>query len=206
MGMSNSTRLPAEFLAERDAQIFALRKTGLSASDIARRKELSISQVNGAITRQLGKLNKESFLAYPEVLRLELERIDAMQAAVWPRTQIRRHTLDDGTVVTLEADDKAIATVISLMRQRSALLGMEAAAQAAVSEASDQSVDVRSTLQGAGGSSISAEQHREKEARELLALAGESGIFPDEIVKSMLTVGSDSEVVDAEIVDDDNVS
>lgn len=204
--MSNSTRLPAEFLAERDAQIFALRKTGLSASDIARRKELSISQVNGAITRQLGKLNKESFLAYPEVLRLELERIDAMQAAVWPRTQIRRHTLDDGTVVTLEADDKAIATVISLMRQRSALLGMEAAAQAAVSEASDQSVDVRSTLQGAGGSSISAEQHREKEARELLALAGESGIFPDEIVKSMLTVGSDSEVVDAEIVDDDNVS
>jgi len=202
--MANNTpsRLPAEFLAERDARIFSLRKTGLSATDIARRLELSTAQVNGAITRQLGKLNRESFLAYPEVLRMELERLDSMQAAYWPKTQVRRVTLDDGSEVVLEADEKAGQMVMSIMTMRSKLLGMDIAAAAAHAEAG-QAIDVRSTLEGAGAGTMSAEETRADEGKQMLAIAIESGMVPEELGAAMLASDTDDEIVDGEIIEED---
>lgn len=197
---SSSDRLPAVFLAERDARIFNLRKTGLSATDIARRLELSTAQVNGAITRQLSKLNRESFLAYPEVLRMELERLDSMMASFWPKTQIRKVTLDDGSEVVLEADEKAGTMVLSIMRERSKLLGMDLAAAAAHAEAA-QAIDVRSSLEGAGAGTMTAEETRTDEAKQMLAIAVEAGMVPAELGNAMLESGKDDEIVDAEILE-----
>ena len=117
--------LTREFLAERDARIFKMRQAGMSASDIAKRFGVSVTVVQKAIQRQLEKLNRETLMAYPEVLRLELERLDALQSALWPMTQHRKVKLDDGTEVQVEPDMKAIQTVLSIMKQRSQLLGME---------------------------------------------------------------------------------
>ena len=75
--------LPREFLHERDARIFALKKSGLSNQDIAKRFDMTAAAVAAATRRQLNRLNSEAFLSYPEVLRLELERLDEMQKSLW---------------------------------------------------------------------------------------------------------------------------
>lgn len=203
MSENGSSRLPTEFLAERDARVFALRKTGLSAADIARRMDLSVAQVTGAIDRQLKKLNREAYQAYPEVLRLELERLDQLQASFWPKTQMRRTELEDGTEVVLEPDEKAAATVMAIMDRRHKLLGMETAANVAVQEAQRiDAIDVRSTLEGANVGAKTAEELKMDEAKELLRLAQETGIFPADVVAPMLGSGEDSSIVNAEIVVD----
>ena len=75
----DSNKLSKEFLAERDARIFGLKKSGLSNQDIAKRFNMTAAAVAAATRRQLGRLNSEAFLSYPEVLRLELERLDGRE-------------------------------------------------------------------------------------------------------------------------------
>ena len=114
-----------EFLGERDMRIFKLRQAGTSSSEIARRFGMTTSAVSKSVSRQLEKMNREALLAYPEVLRLELERLDALQQSIWPMTQHRRVTTEDGSEMSVEPDMKAIQQVLSIMDRRAKLLGME---------------------------------------------------------------------------------
>ena len=143
--------LPKEFLAERDARIFSLKKSGLSNSDIAKRFEMTASAVASATRRQLNRLNSEAFLAYPEVLRLELERLDEMQKSLWPLTQFRREEMEDGSVITVEPDQRAVQTVLGIMDRRARLLGMNVErVDVALNTLGEATVvDARSTLAGA---------------------------------------------------------
>ena len=120
----DSNKLSKEFLAERDARIFGLKKSGVSNADIAKRFNMTAAAVAAATRRQLGRLNSEAWLSYPEVLRLELERLDEMQKSVWPLTQFRREVLEDGSEVMLEPDQNAVRTVLGIMDRRAKLLGM----------------------------------------------------------------------------------
>ena len=108
-----------EFLAERDLRIFKMRQAGVAVAEIGRRFEVSTSVVNKAVQRQLEKLNREALMAYPEVLRMELERLDNLQSAIWPLTQHRKVRMDDGSEVSVEPDLKAIQQVLSIMDRRS---------------------------------------------------------------------------------------
>ena len=101
-----------EFLNERDMRIFKMRQAGTSVNEIARRFGVSSASVSRSIQRQLEKMNKEAILAYPEVLRMELERLDNLQQAIWPMTQHRRIVGDDGTEMQIEPDLKAIQQVL----------------------------------------------------------------------------------------------
>src|SRR5210317_2107213 len=141
--------LSKEFLVERDTRVFALKKSGLSNSEIGKRFDMTASAVAAAVRRQLDRLNKEAFLSYPEVLRLELERLDEMQKSLWPMTQYRREELDDGSVVMVEPDQKAIQTVLGIMDRRAKLLGMNVErVDIALSGTAGDAIDVRSTLAG----------------------------------------------------------
>ena len=148
----DSNKLSKEFLAERDARIFGLRKSGLSNQDIGRRFNMSASAVAAATRRQLGRLNSEAWLSYPDVLRLELERLDEMQKSVWPLTQFRREVLDDGSEVMLEPDQNAVRTVLGIMDRRAKLLGMNVErSEVAISGLEGaSSVEVTSSLAGSG--------------------------------------------------------
>jgi hypothetical protein len=141
---------------------------------------------------------------------MELERLDALQAAIWPMTQHRRVTLDDGTEVSVEPDMKAIQQVLSVMDRRSKLLGMEV---------QQKQVDVRVGLDGAtdsirlamaGDQALpSATAHSpEEEAKQLLALMVKSGVVsPTEVEGALGRIASqdllEAEVVEAEIVEDE---
>ena len=146
----DSNKLSREFLQERDARIFSLKKSGLSNQDIAKRFDMTAAAVAAATRRQLNRLNSEAWLSYPEVLRLELERLDEMQKSMWPLTQFRRETLDDGSEIMLEPDQNAVRTVLGIMDRRAKLLGMNVErTEVAISGLESQEViEVQSSLAG----------------------------------------------------------
>jgi hypothetical protein len=186
--MTNSQQgLNKEFLAERDLRIFKMRQSGVTQAEIARRFNMTTSAVGNAIRRQLQKMNSEALMAYPEVLRMELERLDALQSAIWPLTQHRRVKMDDGTEVAVEPDMKAVQTALSIMDRRSKLLGME-----------QNNVNIQMDISGAGNSPIRATLagaerpaalnafNPEEEVRKLLQIMGESGVLPEDTIQEIL--------------------
>ena len=191
--------LPKKMLQERDMQVYQLRKSGLALEAIAAKTGLSVGQVQGAVQRQLGRLNKDAVLVYPEVLRMELERLDALQAALWPKTQTRRVVLDDGEEVTVEPDERAVAQVLGIMGQRAKLLGIDRV-QVDVQVDVSNVPDVRSSLEGVSAGLVSSVWDAESEAKALLALAREAGIVNEAVASSLL---GDDGIIEAEIVEED---
>jgi hypothetical protein len=189
-----------EFIQERDMRIFKMRQAGTSTQEIARRFGISTSAASKAVQRTLEKMNREVLMAYPEVLRMELERLDSLQQAIWPMTQHRKMTMDDGNEVAVEPDLKAIQQVLSIMDRRTKLLGMDQVNVSVQMDVQSKNNEViKATL--AGSTNVAAEVdafNPETEARQLLELMGISGVLPPESVKQML---ADHEIVDAEIID-----
>lgn len=189
-----------EFLTERDLRIFKMRQAGTSVTEIARRFGMSAASVSRSIDRQLQKMNREAVLAYPEVLRLELERLDNLQQAIWPMTQHRRVVADDGTEMQVEPDMKAIQQVLSIMDRRSKLMGMEQTNVNVQVDTNNQ--QVRATIAGQPGVIKPATGFDpESEARKLLELMAISGVLPEGTIRALMG-DSDSGIIDAEIVED----
>ena len=198
--------LPKEFLAERDARIFSLKKSGLSNSDIAKRFEMTASAVASATRRQLNRLNSEAFLAYPEVLRLELERLDEMQKSLWPLTQFRREEMEDGSVITVEPDQRAVQTVLGIMDRRARLLGMNVErVDVALNTLGEATVvDARSTLAGSDASALPAGSDPKEESMQLLELMGQSGVLDSTVLGQILGNVRDTIEVSSEIVEEED--
>jgi hypothetical protein len=199
--------LTREFLAERDLRIFKMRQAGIPIAEIARRFNVGSTTVSASIRRQLGKLNQEALLAYPEVLQMELERLDALQSAIWPMTQHRKQRLDDGTEVSIEPDIKAVSTVLSILDRRAKLLGMEQTNVNVQMDVRDTS-PMRAVLAGAPGVTESEKFDPEAEAKKILALMRDAGIIPESTVNELLgNVPALSEfnddIEDAEIIEDE---
>lgn len=199
--MEISKPMNRELLAERDARIFALKKAGVSSREIAKRFDMTTSAVSKAIQRQLEKLNQESRLNYVEVLRMELERLDALQASIWPMTQNRKQANPDGTEVTIEPDLKAVQQVLSVMDRRAKLLGMDRMnVNVSLADAPSVSGQVKVALAGAEKSTTEIDIHSpEEDARRLIALMTASGILPSEELAAIAS--SSGVIVDAEILE-----
>lgn len=198
----NNKVMTREFLAERDLRIFKARQAGIAVSEIARRFDISTAAVNKAVQRQLEKLNKEALMAYPEVLRMELERLDNLQSAIWPLTQHRKVKMDDGTEVAMEPDLKAIQQVLSIMDRRTKLLGMESTNINVQMDVNEQS-PIKATLAGSASVAVAVDAFDpETEARQLLEIMGASGVLPLATVRGILEPTS-FDIQDAEIVEND---
>ena len=199
--------LTREFLAERDLRIFKMRQAGIPIAEIARRFGIGSTNVSHSIRRQLGKLNQEALLAYPEVLQMELERLDALQSAIWPMTQHRKQKMDDGTEVAIEPDIKAVSTVLSIIDRRAKLLGMEQTNVNVQMDLRDAS-PLRAVLAGAPGVIGAEKFDSEAEGKKLLALMADAGILPKEQIRELLNdfpaLEDGDDIQDAEIVNDDS--
>ena len=188
-----------EFLAERDSRILKMRQAGMSVADIAKRFGVSSSVVQKAINRQLEKLNRETMLAYPEVLRMELERLDSLQSSIWPLTQHRKVRLDDGSEVQVEPDLKAIQQVLLIMDRRAKLLGMDRNNLSVQMDITTQD-NIKSTLVGETPAAKLETFNPEAEAKALLELMGKSGIISSNIIGEL--IGPKDDIVDAEVIND----
>ena len=198
MAGKNLTR---EFIAERDLKMFRMRQAGASHSEIAKRYEISVSVVSKGISRILERLNRDTALAYPEVLRMELERLDNLQASVWPLTQFRRETIGDEEIV-VEPDMKAIQTVLGIMDRRSRLLGMEVQR---VDLNVGGTTDIRHSLAGEALQKTGTVNYR-AESMELLELMRKAGVLESGVVEKVLAEVEDSEEPEeAEIIDAETI-
>ena len=197
--------LTREFLAERDLRIFKMRQAGVPTAEIARRFGIGTSNVSNSIKRQLNKLSQEALLVYPEVLQMELERLDALQSAIWPLTQHRKQKMDDGTEVSIEPDIKAVSTVLSIIDRRAKLLGMEQTNVNVQMDVRDAS-PLRAVLDGAPGVVQAEKFDSEAEAKKLLILMSDAGIMPRETIKELLgdlpaLNDGEEDIEDADIVE-----
>ena len=194
--------LTREFLTERDLRIFQMRKTGMATQEIAKKFGITTKAVGAAVQRQLSRLNREALLAYPEVLRMELERLDTLQQAIWPLTQHRKIKAPDGSEIVVEPDLRAIQQTLSIMDRRSKLLGMEAI-NVNINDISE--APVRATLADAAERPAAvSEFDPETEARRLIELMGQAGVLPPDTVESLL--GTRLELVaPAPDLDDDEI-
>lgn len=203
--------LTREFIAERDVRIFKMRQAGVATAEIARRFGMTNSGVSTAIRRQLTRLSNEALLAYPEVLQMELERLDSLQSAIWPLTQHRKVKMDDGTEVSVEPDMKAVQTVLSIIDRRAKLLGMEQTNVNVNMDVRDAGQStVRAVLAGAPGVVEVEKFDPESEAKKLLAVMQQSGVLPPEMVKTLLgelpSLSAGGDIEDADIVEDEPTS
>ena len=197
--------LTREFLAERDLRIFKMRQAGVPTAEIARRFVIGTSNVSNSIKRQLNKLSQEALLVYPEVLQMELERLDALQSAIWPLTQHRKQKMDDGTEGSIEPDIKAVSTVLSIIDRRAKLLGMEQTNVNVQMDVRDTS-PLRAVLAGAPGVVQAEKFDSEAEAKKLLILMSDAGIMPRETIKELLgdlpaLNDGEEDIEDADIVE-----
>ncbi len=208
--MTNSNQgLTREFLADRDLRIFKMRQAGVPTNEIARRFSMSTSAVSNAVRRQLQKMNSEALMAYPEVLRMELERLDALQQSIWPLTQHRKVRMDDGTEVTVEPDMKAVQTALSIMDRRSKLLGMEQTNINVQMDVNAADEPIRATLAGHKNMALAVNAFDpETEVKKLLEIMGSSGVLPAATINQLLgtspeieTSRVESDIVDAEVVE-----
>ncbi len=204
------------FLAERDLRMFEMRRSGLSAAEIAKRFGVSSKAANTAINRQLSKMSQEALAAYPEILRMELERLDAMQQAIWPLTQHRKVTIG-GEEFTAEPDLKAGTLLLSIMAHRTRLLGLDKNATQDPSSVPGTGTAVaegiRSSVHGAASGDAELGFDSKSESLATLKLMHETGVLDkglyDSIIEGMgapeplaLTAAPEDAVTDAEIVDD----
>ena len=198
--------LTREFIAERDVRIFKMRQAGIAIAEIARRFGMTSTGVNGAIKRQLTRLSNEALLAYPEVLQMELERLDALQSAIWPLTQHRKIKTDDGTEVSIEPDIKAVQTVLSIIDKRARLLGMEQTNLNVNMDVRDATQNVRAVLAGAPGVVEMERFDPESEAKKLLAIMQQAGVLPPETVTELIghvpALSQGDEILDGDVVED----
>jgi hypothetical protein len=172
--------LTREFIQQRDARIYQLRATGMSHTDIAKSLDITVRAVTTAIQRQTRKLNREAHYAYPEVLRLELDRLDKLQASVWPLAHHRKATLPDGTEITYEPDLKAVETILKISQERRKLLGMDN-----TKISLDINQDVRHSMAGAEEKESEAIDHK-SETIALISLMKDSRILEEEIADTLL--------------------
>jgi hypothetical protein len=192
--------LTKEFVAERDLKMFRMRQAGASHSEIAKRYDMSVSAVSKGVARILERLNRDAALAYPEVLRMELERLDNLQQSVWPLTQFRRESIGDEEVVT-EPDMKAVQTVLGIMDRRSKLLGMDVQK---VDLNVSGATDVRHTLAGEQLKKIGNVDYR-GESMQLLELMQKAGVLEKGVAEKILAEveNDESEVIDVEPIDEE---
>lgn len=97
---------------ERQREALELRKAGHPYSKIGEELGISAPAAHGLVSKALAAIREESSELAEDVIRLELERLDALLAAVW----------DAATVGESDKVDRAL----KIMKRRAELLGLDA--------------------------------------------------------------------------------
>ena len=135
---------------------------------------------------------------------MELERLDALQASIWPMTQNRKQSSPDGSEVAIEPDLKAVQQVLSVMDRRAKLLGMDRMnVNVSLADSPSLSNQVKVSLVGSEKSQSTIDVYSpEQDARRLIALMTSAGILPEQELTALAL--ESGVIVDAEIMDEAN--
>jgi hypothetical protein len=98
--------------AERAGRALELRKAGLTFRQIGAEMGVTEQRAHQIVTQELARLNARRAEDAEAVTRLEVERLDALLATVWPKA--------------LEGDLPAFDRVLAVLARRAKLLGIDA--------------------------------------------------------------------------------
>jgi hypothetical protein len=184
-------------LEAKEAKVLELRRAGFTFQRIA--EEVGYATPSGA-QRALERIMTRNVPQAPEEFRWqELDRLDRMQVALWPRA--------------MKGDDRAIGTIVRLMERRARLVGIDAPQriQAEVVNYDGnrdidgdierivniiRGVDLSQPLEVEGGTSESGTVATEGRLEDL-ALHGGSRSGQDENSSGVVSLGSDQQPDDA---------
>jgi hypothetical protein len=107
---------------ERKLRALELRKGGATFEQIGKTLDVSTATAYSYVMEALKETLREPA---DELRTLELERIDRLALALWPRAVGERESVD-GRIVVHPADLRAVDRVVKLMERRAALLGLDA--------------------------------------------------------------------------------
>lgn len=125
---------PARIAAvERHRRVLELRKAGWTFERIA--KEVGYASLNGAHTAFQRALKATIQQPADEVRRLEVERLDALLATLWP---------DLTNAVSFVQRNQAIDRILGVMDRRARMLGLDAPTK--VAGPSGGAIDVRHSI------------------------------------------------------------
>jgi hypothetical protein len=116
---------------QHEAEALALRKSGSTYEAIARDLGVSVQSAHRAVRRALDRLNGEIAEGVTDVRRMELERLDAMLGALWPKAARGNLT--------------AVDRVLHIMERRARLLGLDTPSTGAENYAVGVAVEVNLT-------------------------------------------------------------
>jgi hypothetical protein len=142
--VKNATRPQIIEAAERRAYVIEQRKGGNSYRLIAEvtiahfgldtlPKNYDARYAHDDVTAELKRIREQSGEAAEDVLTMELERLDRMQAALWGEI-----VGQGGRPVVPHLRDSAIDRVLKLMKRRADLLGLDAPAKSDFTSGGDK--------------------------------------------------------------------
>ena len=109
--MANQNKQPDPETIDREIKVLELRRAGLTWQKIA--DEVGYADPTGAYAAYKRAVKRVLQEPADEVRQQEIDRLDRLQVAVWPRA--------------MKGDDRAINTILRLMERRAKLLGLDAA-------------------------------------------------------------------------------
>lgn len=118
-----------EAVAERRARVFEMRKTGMRIQDIAIEEGITANTVHDDIKTVLMELREYRLDMAMDYVILELERLDALQVAIWAAAE-NGH---------LPSQDR----VLQIMKQRASLLGLDAPIKLDIFSQNNNQVEVK---------------------------------------------------------------
>jgi len=114
---------------ERENKALSLRRSGANEAEIAESLGMTKSGAHKAVWRALRRAQSLTAEQADEWVALELDRLDRMQMALWPRA--------------LAGDVKAIDRILDIMRRRAKLLGLDAPSRHELTGKDGDPIEVR---------------------------------------------------------------
>lgn len=115
---TNSPTAPRRLgAAERRREAVRMRITGATFSSIGEALGVSVQAAHQLVVRALEDINDTTAETAAQLRRLELERLDAMQSALWDRA--------------MNGEEQIVDRLLRIQQRRAALMGLDAPAKVA---------------------------------------------------------------------------
>ena len=125
MTMSTSSGFErTELDARNTAETLRLRSQGFTYRDIGNRLGIDASTAQRRVKRALAEITMDSI---DELRRLEGERLDALQLALWPKA--------------MEGNAQAVRAILTISERRAKLYGLDQPHQVTIEQWSTESID-----------------------------------------------------------------
>lgn len=195
-----ASKVPALIIAERDAVMYEMKKSGANYRQIAKHFDVSEATAYRGVTRMQERIRDRMALDHSAEARLDLDRMDDMLRGLIPMTRPSKMEVD-GVEIPIPPSLDAIDRVMKIIGQRSKFFGY------------DKGESLSITVQtGSGGPSTAKEDTKSKETtpedevKGLLEVFKDAGIMDEEAIaaiQNLLGVEDLDDVVDAEIVNEE---